>query len=208
MTHLFRASLSGFLAFALFLSLIPSASAHQSVTSYLPASFSTWSTYGSPSVSSDRALIEGAQSEWVWIDLDASELAASTIAIASYADKSDRRTSGTASQRNSSGNPYIYAYAMDGNGKIVKYLSGTSLMATTRADADQVVFGIFPIMSGVKTVRVFLKQTSVNGISNTGADVAFMRPVLVKAPSGGRAMDLVKAYARQNLDLTYRNITK
>ena len=210
MTNAFRLSLTGTLIFTLFFSLIPAVSAHQTsaTTTFLPSSFSSWSTFGSPSVSSERVVIEGSQREWVYIDLDASLIDESYLAIAAYVDKNDSRTSYTSSQRNSSGNPYIYAYEIDSNGKIVKYLSGTTLMSTTRSDSDHVAYGIFGRDASMKTIRVFLKQTSVSGISNSGVNVEFARPILIEASSSTRAKDLVTAYANQNVNLSYRNVVK
>jgi hypothetical protein len=208
MTSIFRLTLTSTLISALFFGLIPVASAHQDVTTFLPASFSSWSTYGSPSVSSERVVIEGSQREWVYIDLKADEINEAYLAIASYVEKSDSRTSYSTVERKHSGNPYIYAYEIDANGKIIKYLSGTTLISTTRSDADHVVYGIFARDASMKTIRVFLKQTSVSGISNAGADVEFTRPILVEASSSTRAKELVTAYANQNINLRYRNVVK
>lgn len=208
MINTLRFSFAGTLIFSLFFSLIPAVSAHQDTTTYLPASFSSWSTFGSPSVSSDHVVLKGSQKEWVYIDLKATDIDESYFAIASYVDKSDSRTSYTATQRNNSGNPYIYAYEIDGNGKIVKYLSGTLLMSTTRSDSDHVVYGIFSRDSRMNTIRVFMKQTSVSDFNNSGANVEFTRPILIEASSAARARDLVISYAYQNASLTYQNVTK
>lgn len=196
---------SAFLAVFVLFSSVPVALAHTSATTYLPSSLNTWSTYGSPTVSSDRVTIEGSQREWAYVDISAKDIDSSHILIASYADKSDSRTSYSTADRARSGNPYLYAYYLDSNGKILKYLSGTDTKTTSRPGSDEVVYGIFPTVSGTKTIRVFLKQTSVKNISNSGANVSFMKPILVEASSSSKATDLLSAYAAQNLDLTYVN---
>lgn len=196
---------SALLAVFVLFSTVPVALAHTSATAYLPSNLNSWSTYGSPTVSMGRVTIEGSQREWAYVDISAKDIDSSHILIASYADKSDSRTSYSISDRARSGNPYLYAYYLDSNGKILKYLSGTNTRTTSRPDSDYVVYGIFPTVSGTKTIRVFLKQTSVKNISNSGANVSFMKPILVEASSSSKATDLLNAYAAQDLDLTYVN---
>lgn len=207
MTNFLRAIFSGIVAFSMLLNLVPTVSAHEQATTFLPSGFSAWSTFGSPSVSTDRVTIEGSQREWAWIDLDARYVDENYVVIASYADKTDDRSSMSSANRSRSGNPYIYAYLMDGNGRIQKYLSGTTTTTTTRADSDYVVYGIFPTVANTKTIRVFLKQSSVKNITNSGADVSFMRPILAEATSNARANEIVSAYANQNLSLSYQGAT-
>lgn len=194
-----------FLAVFVLFNSVPAVLAHTSVTSLLPSSLNSWSTYGSPTVSSDKVTIQGSQREWAYVDISAKDIDSSHILIASYADKSDGRTAYSASDRNRSGNPYLYAYYLNSNGKILKYLSGTDTKATSRPDSDYVVYGIFPTVSGTKTIRMFLKQTSIKNISNSGANVSFMKPILVEASSSSKATDLLNAYAAQDVDLTYVN---
>jgi hypothetical protein len=207
MTNFLRAVSSGIVAFSMLLNLVPTVSAHEQTTSFLPTAFSSWSTFGSPSVFTDRVTVEGSQREWVWIDLDARYVDENYVVIASYADKSDDRFTMSSANRSRSGNPYIYAYLMDGNGRIQKYLSGTTTMSTSRADSDYVVYGIFPTVANIKTIRVFLKQSSVKNITNSGANVSFMRPILAEASSNARANEIVNAYANQNLSLSYQGVT-
>ncbi len=196
-----------FLAIFVLFSTVPVALAHESTTSFLPASLNSWTIYGSPSVSSDKVTIEGSQREWAYIDIDARDIDSAYILLAAYADKSDNRSSYSSSDRSRSGNPYLYAYYMDVNGKIQKYLTGLDTKTTTRSDSDYVVYGIFPNLSGTKTIRVFLKQSSVKNISNSGADVSFMKPILIETTSNSRAMDLLNAYAAQSLDISTTNAT-
>lgn len=196
---------SVFLAIFVLFSTVPAVLAHASATTYLPSNLNSWSTYGSPTVSSDKVMIEGSQREWAYVDINAKDIDSSYILIASYADKSDSRTSYSSSDLARSGNPYLYAYDLDSNGKILKYLTGSSTKTTTRSDSDYVVYGIFPTVSGTKTIRVFLKQSSVKNISNSGANVSFMMPVLIEGSSSSNATDLLNAYADQNMDLTYAN---
>ena len=207
MTASMRLTNSLLLAIFVLFSTVPAVLAHASATTYLPSNLNTWSTYGSPTVSSDKVTIEGSQREWAYVDISAKDIDSSHILIASYADKTDSRTSYSASDRNRSGNPYLYAYYLDSKGKILKYLSGTETKTTSRSDSDYVVYGIFPTVSGTKTIRVFLKQTSIKNISNSGANVSFMKPILVEASSASKATDLLTAYAAQDLDLTYVNAT-
>ena len=165
MTVSMRSINSILLAIFVLFSTVPAVLAHASATTYLPSNLNSWSTYGSPIVSSDKVTIEGSQREWVYVDISAKDIDSSYVLIASYADKSDSRTSYSSSDLTRSGNPYLYAYYLDSNGKIQKYLSGTDTKSTTRSDSDYVVYGIFPTVSGTKTIRVFLKQTSVKNIS-------------------------------------------
>ncbi len=201
-TRLFSSLL---LAVFVLFSTVPVVLAHTTAMTYLPSKLDSWSIYGSPTVSSDKATIKGSQREWVYVDIDAKDIDSSYVLIASYADKNDTRTSYSVTDRSRSGNPYLYAYYLDRNGKIQKYLTGSDTKSTTRSDSDYVVYGIFPTMSNTKTIRVFLKQSSVKNISNTGADVSFMKPILVEASSQGSAADMLNAYAAQNFSLTYVN---
>ena len=205
MTVSMRLFNSVFLAIFVLFSTVPAGLAHASATTYLPSNLNSWSTYGSPTVSSDKVTIEGSQREWAYVDISARDIDSSYILIASYADKSDNRTSYSSADRARSGNPYLYAYYLDSNGKIQKYLSGTDTKSTTRSDSDYVVYGIFPTVSGTKTIRVFLKQTSIKNISNSGVNISFMKPVLIEASSQSNATDLLNDYAAQNLSLTYAN---
>lgn len=196
-----------FLAVFVLFSTVPAILAQTTATTYLPSSFNSWSTYGSPTISSDKATIEGSQREWVYVDISAKDIDSSYILIASYADKSDSRTSYSSSDKDRSGNPYIYAYYLDSNGKILKYLTGSSTKTTTRSDSDYVVYGIFPTVSNTKSIRVFLKQSSVKNISNSGVNISFMKPVLMKASSSSEAEGFVKSYASQSLSFSSKYTT-
>lgn len=193
-----------FLGAFVFFSTVPGALAHTATTSFLPSSLNSWRTYGSPSVSSDKVTIEGSQREWSYIDINAKDIDSAYVLIAAYADKSDGRSSYSSSDRSRSGNPYLYGYYLDSNGKILRYLSGTTTKSTTHADSDYVVYGVFPTVSGTKTIRVFLKQSSVKNISNSGVNVSFMKPVLFEATSSSNASDLLNDYAAQNLSVSYK----
>ncbi len=199
-TRLFN---SAFLAIFVLFSTVPGVLAHASATTYLPSNLNSWSTYGSPTVSSDKVTIEGSQREWIYVDINAEDIDSSYIVLASYVDKSDARTVYSVSDRKQSGNPYLYAYYMDQSGTILKYLTGSDTKITTRTDSDFVTYGIFPTLSGTKTIRVFLKQSSVKNISNAGVNISFMKPVLIEASSQSKAKDILNAYAGQNLSLTY-----
>jgi hypothetical protein len=205
MTNILRPIFSAILATSLFLSIVPVVYAHEQATTFLPVGITNWSSFGSPSIFIDRVTLEGNQREWVWVDLDARYFDDNHIAIASFASKFDGRSSMSSTNRSRSGNPYIYAYLIGANGKIQKYLSGTTTITTTRSDSDYVVYGVFPILPNVKTIRVFLKQSSVKNLTNAGADVSFRQPIAVKANSAARAKEIVTAYANQNLDLNYVN---
>lgn len=196
---------SVFLAIFVLFSTVPAVLAHTLATTYLPLNLNSWSTYGSPTVSSNKLTIEGSQREWAYVDISARDIDSSYILIASYTDKSDGRTSYSTSDRNRSGNPYLYAYYLDSSGKIQKYLTASDTKSTTRSDSDYVVYGIFPTVSDTKTIRVFLKQSSVKNISNSGVNVSFMKPVLIESSSLNKATDILNAYAGQNVDLTYVN---
>lgn len=199
--RLFHSLLLG--VFVLF-STVPTALAHTPAISFLPSSFNSWSTHGSPTVSSDEVTLEGSQREWTYIDISTKDIDSAYVLIAAYADKSDTRTSYSSWDRSRSGNPYIYGYYLDGNGKILRYLSGTSTKSTTRSDSDYVVYGVFPTVRNTKTIRVFLKQSSVQNISNSGVNVSFMKPVLFEATSLSNATNLLNDYASQNLIVSYR----
>jgi hypothetical protein len=185
--------------------LVSPASAHEVVKSVLPANLNSWSTYGTPSVSSTSVTLQGSDRELVYIDINARNMDKAYVVLAAYVSKQDTRRAYSQADRNRSGNPYLYVYYLDRNGKIIKYLSGTQTINTTRSDSDHVVYGVFPTMSGTKTIRVFLKQSSVKNISNSGVDVSFMSPILVEASSKAKAKEIVSAFASQNLTLTYES---
>ncbi len=130
---------------------------------------------------------------------------AAYILLAAYTDKDDSRSSYSVSDKGRTGNPYLYAYYLDKNNKIKKYLTGSSTVGTSRSGFDNVVYGVFPTMSGVKTIRVFLKQSSVKNFSNAGVDVTFARPVLIEASSKSVANDLLEKYRRESIALQFVN---
>ncbi len=171
--------------------------AHGFVVNFLPTNLSSWNTYGSPSVSSSQVTLQGTDREWVYIDIDAEHINEAYIVLAAYVDKVDTRSGLSISDKARSGNPYLYAYYLDQNGKILKYLTGAEMMSTTRPESDHVVYGIFPTISGTKSIRVFLKQSSVQNITNSGVDVSFVRPILLEANNKKEAHTLVRDFAKQ-----------
>jgi len=176
--------------------------AHQMTVNNLPSDLTSWKTYGSPLVSSSGALLHGSGKEWVSVDIDADEINQSYMVFAAYVHKDDKRAHMKASDKVRSGNPYLYAYALDRQGKIKKYMTGADIMSISRSRGVHVVYGIFPRNSGIETIRVFLKQSSVKNLSNEGVNVTFMSPIFLEAQSRQQAQDLVQDFA--NLNLSYR----
>lgn len=198
-----KASLRFFSSVALSITLlfggVLGVSAHGLFKNALPENLRTWSTYGSPRVTSTSVTLHGADREWVYVDIDADRIDEAYIVLAAYVDKDDSRTAYSSTDRNRSGNPYLYAYYLHKNGTIKKYLSGSDLLATTHRGSDNVVYGIFPTVSGTETIRVFLKQSSVKNISHAKVNVTFEKPVLFEASTYRQARELVQDYARMNV---------
>lgn len=190
-----------------FFGFLPGVFAYDSATTHLPSSINSWNTYGSPAIFGDRITLVGSKKQGAFFDIDAKDLKEDYILIASYVDKDDSRPSYSSSDRKRSGNPYLYGYYIDKQGNILKYLTGSETISTSRSNADSVVYGIFPPMSKTKTIRIFLKQSSVKNISNSGVDVTFIKPILVSASSTSRAKDLLSAYADQSLSLNNQSNT-
>jgi hypothetical protein len=176
--------------------------AHSIVRNHLPWNLTTWSTYGSPTVTASQITLQGADREWVYVDIDASRIDEAYILLAAYVDKDDTRSNLSSADKTRSGNPYLYAYYLDRNGKVQRYLTGSEVIATTHAGSDFVTYGIFPTISGTKTIRVFLKQSSVKNISNSGVNVSFVKPVLLEAASRHEAREILADFAK--IDLSYR----
>ncbi|NQV90046.1 hypothetical protein HQ487_01410 [Candidatus Uhrbacteria bacterium] len=191
------------LSFVLFFAITPGVFAHESFATYLPTNLRTWNTYGTPTVTTSTVTLQGSDKEWVYVDIDVRTLTSSYVALAAYVDKDDTRTTYTSSDRNRSGNPYLYAYYLDRNGKIIKYLSGSELMETTRKGSDHVVYGIFPTVSGATSMRVFLKQSSVKNLSNKGVNVTFTTPVLISGTSRQQLLSHLKDFAKENVQVQF-----
>ncbi len=177
--------------------------ARTTTTTYLPA-LSQWTRSGSTSVGSESVTLTGGSQGWVFVDIDARRVNGSYLAVAAFANKSDTR-SWNSSQNRSSGNPYLYAYLMDANKRIKKYITADTTTSSSRNDSDRVVYGIFPIESDTSTIRVFLMQSSMKDVSNYGANVTFTNPVLLSASTNASVQTLVNAYAQGTLDLTQTN---
>lgn len=193
-------------AIMLFSSIPSTVFAGTTYSSSLPELGSAWSRYGAPTFSKEAVTLYGSSSQWAHVDVLASSVKESYIIFAAYAKKDDSRTRYSSSDRARSGNPYFYAYQMDKSGKILKYLSGTNTVSTTRSGYDYVVYGIFPKVQA-ETIRVFLKQSGVKGISNSGVNVTFEKPVLLSASSESIATSIVNDYAKQQLSFVYANST-
>lgn len=185
--------ISVFLAISFLFSPIHSAFAHTEPTNYLPK-LSNWTSYGTTNVGFETVKLTGSSSGWVYVDIDASKLNGSYTVIASHAIKSDSRTYNVSTQR-SSGNPYMYVYLMNSKNKIEKYITADAQMSSSRTDSDRVVYGIFPVDTNTKTIRLFLKQSSIKNVSNTGANVTFTNPVLYSASSKVSVQTLLDEYA-------------
>ena len=154
---------------------------------------SDWTSYGTTSIGTETVKLTGSSSGWVYVDIEATKVSGSYLVLASHANKSDSRSFSESKQ--SSGNPYMYAYLMDSKKKINKYLTADIQTTSSRSDSDRVVYGIFPIESSTKTIRVFLKQSNIKDVSNTGANVTFTKPVLYSASSKSSAQTLLDQYA-------------
>lgn len=200
-----KSLIAGLLALTFVISPMSAVFAQTTATNYLPA-LSQWTSYGTTSVGTDNVRLSGGSQGWVYIDIDASKVSGSYLAIAAHANKSDSRSSNL-SKRSTSGNPYLYVYLMDSNKKIKKYLTGDTTTSSSRSDSDRVVYGIFPIESKTSTIRVFMMQSSVKNVSNTGANVTFTKPVLLSTSSKSSAQTLVDAYAQGTLDLNQAGST-
>lgn len=176
--------------------------AHSIGGNHLPWNLTTWSTYGTPTVTAGQITLQGADREWAYVDIDATRIDEAYILLAAYVDKDDTRLNLSSADKTRSGNPYMYAYYLDRNGKVQRYLTGSEVVSTTHTGSDFVTYGIFPTVSGIKTIRVFLKQGSVKNISNSGVNVSFVKPVLLEASSRHEARELLADFAK--MDLSYR----
>lgn len=195
MSILSRVFRSFFILFISVCSLMAPLVGVQAATNFLPNTFSYWKSYGSPKIQSDQVTLQGVDKEWVYVDIDVRSFNSGYFLLASYVDKIDQRTRYSSIDRNRSGNPYLYAYYLDAKGNIQKYLSGTSIRSTNRQGVDHVVYGVFPVMPGTKTIRIFLKQSSVRNISNKGVDVRFIQPILLHSATASDAQSLLRTYA-------------
>ena len=163
----------------------------KTVPKNLAPELSAWSTYGTASIKDQNVTLTGGYSGWVYTDINVEKMRGSYLVLASHAKKSDSRKTSVDASR--SGNPYIYGYLMNSKKKIKNYVTGDT--RTT----DNVIYTIVPVGSEIKTLRMFLKQSSVKDISNKGANVTFSNPVIYSAESEKEAKKLIAVYSQGTL---------
>ncbi len=163
----------------------------KTVPSNLAPDVNDWKTYGTAEVKNHSVNLSGGSSGWAYTDINVEKMRGSYLVLASHAKKSDSRKTSVDASR--SGNPYIYGYLMNSKKKIKNYVTGDT--RTT----DNVIYTIVPVGSEIKTLRMFLKQSSVKDVSNKGANVTFSNPVIYSAESEKEAKKLIAVYSQGTL---------
>ncbi len=143
---------------------------HNNVSTNLLDRVSTWKTNGGVSVASDGTVTlteNGSENEDAYKDV-AVHGRGGDMAVFRAETKAE-----TVRANDITGLPYLYAYAMNKDGKILAYFQGQHMLHAGTAGAWQVNGGSFRIPKGTATIRYFLSQAEKQGSSKNGDDAMF-----------------------------------
>lgn len=131
---------------------------------------STWKTNGGVNVAGDGTVTlteNGSESEDAYKDV-AVHGRGGDMAVFRAETKAE-----TVRANDITGLPYLYAYAMNKDGKILAYFQGQHMLHAGTADSWQVNSGKFRIPEGTATIRYFLSQAEKQGSAKNGDDAMF-----------------------------------
>ena len=175
--------------------LVPTAAFAHPATSGNVVSWSSWKTYGNASVDKSEHVItltekEG-ESEYAYQDVSASAHINEYVTFASYTLAEDVRSGGDIT-----GLPYLYAYALDKNGKVLSYMQGQHMLHDDSTDDGEwtVSYGTFRVPTKAKTIRFFVKQASESGETKDGDDAKFFEPGVYFTSTSSSGSSVVSRY--------------
>ncbi len=143
---------------------------HNNVSTNLLDRVSTWKTNGGVSIASDGTVTlteNGSESEDAYKDV-AVHGRGGDVAVFRAETKAE-----TVRTNDITGLPYLYAYAMNNDGKILAYFQGQQMLHAGKAGVWQVNSGKFRIPEGTATIRYFLSQAEKQGSAKNGDDAMF-----------------------------------
>lgn len=185
-TSLTRSSLIFFLLILLGIGGLP-ASSHASSNNLVS---SNWTTYGAvdQSVNGVISLREtGTSAIYAYQDIAVSRSIGRRLLLVSYTQATPR------SNGDITGLPYLYGYAMDGNGRILSYLQNPNLRSQSTG-SWMVTSSSFAIPNRTTTVRLFLKQASRRGTVKDGRVAKFTQPGVFVGTTNAELNAVVKSY--------------
>ncbi len=175
---------------------------------------SSWVEYGNVDVLSDgrvRITQDGTQTGHLYTDVSIPN-SDDYITFISYTRAENPYPNFSNGVENISGLPYLYAYFLDKDGKIVEYISESSMrQSADRGKTWQVTYGTVDVPSTAKSLRLFLKQATYSGVTPDGRAAAFYKPGLYFVDSTLEASKIVNAYSdelsevKNNFDSNFPN---
>ena len=161
---------------------------------YAPA-VEKWTKYSAVNVQGDgrvRLALKNSESGHLYTNVDIPENDDYAVFVA-YA-----RAEKPYSSDNIASLPYLYAYFLDEDGKIVEYVAETSMRQNSIAGKSwQVIYGIVDVPKDSESMRLFLKQASRKGTTPDGRAAWFYKPGLFFVDSSSEASKIVTAYSSE-----------
>jgi len=203
-----KIAIFGLLGLLLATSMPVSASAHVNLDvsekNYAPA-VGSWIESGKVDVLSDgrvRITQDGTQTGQLYTDVSIPNND-DYITFISYTRAENPYPNFSNGVENISGLPYLYAYFLDKDGKIVEYISESSMrQSASRGQTWQVTYGTVDVPNTAKSLRLFLKQATYNGVTPDGRTAAFYKPGLYFVDSTSEASKIVEAYKNELSEMT------
>lgn len=152
---------------------------------------SNWKTNGGVSIASDGTITlteNGSESEHAYTDVAVAGRGGDFAVLIAYTKAERVRTNDI------TGLPYLYAYAMNKDGKILAYLQGQQMLHAGKSGEWQVNHGTFRLPAGTTTVRYFVEQAEKQGSAKKGDDAMFKKTALYVVENASRTQDAVRNY--------------
>ncbi len=167
------------------------AATHDHPVANLLNKVNNWKTSGGVHIASDGTITlteNGNESERAYKDVDVTGRGGDTAVLVAYTKAESVRSNDI------TGLPYIHAYAMNKDGKILEYFKGKQMRHDGKRGEWQVSHGTFHIPAGTTTIRYFVEQAEKQGSSKNGDDAMFKETALYVVEHAERAKDLVQNY--------------
>lgn len=151
----------------------------------------SWKTNGSVRIAADGTITlteNDSESEHAYKDVDVTGRGGDSAVLIAYT-KAERVRG-----NDITGLPYLYAYAMNKDGKILAYLQGQQMLHAGKSGEWQVNHGTFRLPQGTTTVRYFVEQAEKQGSLKKGDDAMFKKTALYVVENASRTQDAVRNY--------------